>query len=221
MGFFDQLGMDIVAPLVGLWNAFVVALPYVIGGLIVLAFGYLLGEVLEVVLISFLKKIKFNEFIHGLKISPKFESFDMAHLIGVIIKWYVFVIFLAPAASLAKLGSFSEILMDFARWLPSLMVGLVILLLGWIGADIVANKINDTKIKSKGFVANLVKITLLVFVLIVSLEEVGVKLTLIHEILIILFASIALGISLAFGIGFGLALKDEASSLIKGVKKKL
>ena len=143
-----RIGQLVVAPLIALSRDFFEALPAVIGGLIVLAFGYLLGEVLEIVIIKGLKKLKVDNFIHSLKISKNLEKFEIPHFVGVMVKWYVFVVFLVPAASLAGLGNMTILLVDFARWVPNFILAVFIVLFGWIGADVLVNKIEATKVKS-------------------------------------------------------------------------
>lgn len=220
MNFFSRMGQDIVLPLQALWDSFIYAIPYVIGGIIVLLFGYLLGEVLEVIAIKILKKVKFNEFIHNLKISKNLERFDISHFLGVLLKWYVFIIFLVPAASLAKLGELSVLLIDFARWVPSFILAILIVLFGWIAADVLANKIESTKIKSRHFVSMFVKLVIFIFIFAVALEQIGVAVAFLHQVFLVILAALAFGFALAVGLGFSYAMKDDAKKMLKDIRKK-
>jgi len=221
MSFFARLGYDIVSPLIALWDAFINSLPGVLGGILILIFGYLLGEVLELLIIRGLHKIKFNKFIHSFKISKNLEKFDVSHFIGVLIKWYVFVIFLAPAASIAKMGTLSILLLDLARWVPHFLVAVLIVVFGWLAADVMGTRVEATKVKSKHMASLLVKTFIMVFVLVIALDQLKVNLTLLHETYVILLSAIAFGVALAIGIGFGLAMKDDAKKVIKNIRKKL
>jgi hypothetical protein len=216
-----RTGQSVVSPLVALWDSFIVALPNVIGGLIILAFGYLLGEVLEVIFIKGLKKLKFDEFIHNLKISKNLERIDLSHLFGLILKWYVFVIFLVPAASLARMGMLSVLLMDFARWVPNFILGVLILLFGWVAADVVCNKIDTTKIKSKHLLAMVTKAVILIFTIAIALEHIGINVEILKQTFLLLLSAAALGVGLAIGIGFGLGMKDDAKKILRNIGKKI
>ena len=218
---FGKIGLNIVSPLVALWDSFVNALPNVIGGIIVLLFGYLLGEVLGALLVKGLKKAKFEKFIHGMKISTHLEKFDLSHFFGVLLKWYVFIVFLLPAARLAELGELTIILMDFARWMPHFILAILVILFGWIGADIVANKIESTKIKSKHLASTSAKVLIIVFIGAIALEQIGVNLELLRTTFLLIVGALSFGFALAMGLGFGLAMKDDAKKMIKTIKKKL
>lgn len=220
MSFFAQLGQDIVLPLVAIWETVIESLPGVIGGLLILFFGFLLAEVVQLLVTKGLRKINFDKFLHSLKISKKLEHFDIIHFLGVLLKWYILVIFLRPAASMARLGSLSLVILDFARWLPNFLLAIFIMVAAWVGADVLVSKIHGTEIKEKHLIALFTKSFILLFALVVALQKVGVSMALMNISYIILLSSFAFGIALAFGIGFGFAVKDEAKKAIKHVKKK-
>ncbi len=220
MSFFAQLGQDIVLPLIGLWDNLVTTLPGLIGGLLIIFFGFLLAEVVQVLIIKGLKKINFDKFLHSLKISKKLEHFDVIHFIGVLLKWYILVVFLVPAASMAGLGRVSVLLIEFARWIPLFIIAAFIMVFAWIGSDVLGMKIEATKIKEKHLMSWFVRTFIILFALVIALEKVGVSLALMNISYIILLSSFAFGIALAFGIGFGFAFKEDAKKAIKHVKKK-
>jgi hypothetical protein len=221
MSFMSQVGQSVVNPFVSIYATFVEALPYILAAILILAFGFLLAELMEIVVLKLLNKLKVNEFLQGLNISDHVHKIDVVHILGAIVKWYIFVIFLAPAASIAGLGSFTVMLMDFARWVPHLIVGLLIVLLGWIGADILGSKIEATKIESKNLVSLILRTVIIVFVVAIALEEVGVNVSLLHQTFLIILGSVGLGFALALGIGFGLAMKDDAAKVVKKISKRI
>ncbi len=221
MSWFANAGYDMVSPLVALWNSFIGALPGFLLGLLILVFGYLFGEVLEILIIKGLKKIKFNKFIHKLNISKTLESFDISHFIGVLVKWYIFVIFLLVAASGARLGEFSIYLRSFAQWAPKFLLAILIVVFAWVAIDVIATKIESTKVKSKHLISWIVKTVLILYVLVNALDLIGLELVLLHQTFIILLSAFAFGVALAIGIGFGLAMKDDAKKTVKSIFKKL
>lgn len=221
MDFFSRVGQSIVLPMIALWEAFLEALPYFLGGLLIIVFGYLLGCVLENLLERFLKRIHFDHFLHKLNISRRLQHFDFPHLFGVLLKWYVVVIFLVPAASLAKLGTVSILLIDFARWVPDLILGILIVIFAWLGTDVLLHKIEMTKVPYKVMVGHIVQVVLMSFAIVIALDQIGINVSLIYQVFIILLAAVAFGIALAIGIGFGLGMKDEAKTVMRKISKKL
>ena len=221
MSFFAQIGQNMVLPLVALWESFLAALPYVLGGILIVIFGYLLGAVVEAIVIKILRKVRFDEFIHKLEFSRVLKHLDHSHLIGVMLKWYIFVVFLIPAASLARLGTLSVLLIDFARWVPQLILAILIVLFGWVAIDILAHRIEEMRMRSRHIVAVLTKTILFAFVVVIALDQIGINLTLVHQTFLILLAGLSLGIGLAVGIGFGHAIKDDAKKTVKSIRKKM
>ncbi|MFT4343867.1 MAG: mechanosensitive ion channel family protein [Candidatus Woesearchaeota archaeon] len=221
MSYFARIGESMVLPLVGLWEHFLEVLPYVLGGLLVAIFGFLLGAVVEAFVVKALRKFRFDEFMHKLEFSRVLKHFDHAHLIGVLLKWYIFVVFLVPAASMARLGTLSVLLIDFARWVPHLMLAILIVLFGWIGIDILVHKIESMKMRSRHVVAVAVQTILFAFVVVIALEQIGINLTIVQQTFLILLAGLSLGLGIALGIGFGNAIKDDAKRMIKDVRKKM
>jgi len=220
MSFFARLGQSIVLPLIELWNSFISTLPYVLGGMLIAIFGYLLGSVIGVISENILKRLHFNSFVHRLELSPILEKIDLDHFVGTLLKWYVFVVFLVPAASLARLGEVSVLLLDFARWVPDLILGVLIVLFGWIAFDIVAHKVEHTRIHSKKAISLFVRILGAVIVFVIALENIGVNVTLIQQTFLILLTAFAFGVALAIGIGFGLGMKDDAKKFVQEFKQK-
>ena len=221
MEFFARIGQSIVLPMIALWESFLEALPYFLGGLLIIVFGYLLGCVLENLLERFLKRIHFDHFLHKLNLSRRLQHFDFPHLLGVLLKWYVVVIFLVPAASLARLGTLSILLIDFARWVPDLILGILIVLFAWLGTDIILHKIETTKVPYRLMVGHIVQIVLMSFAIVIALDQIGVNVGLVHQVFIILLAAVAFGIALAIGIGFGLGMKDEAKTVMRTFRKRM
>jgi hypothetical protein len=221
MSFFVQLGENIVRPMVEIWMNFIDILPGLLGGLLVLFFGFLLAEVVQLGIIKGLKKVNFDKFLHSLKISKTLEHFDIIHFVGVLLKWYIFVLFLEPAAIMAGLGRFSVLLIGFARWVPFFITASFVMMLAWVGADVLGAKVESTKIKEKHLISWFVKTFVLLFALVVALQQLGVSTALMNVSFIIILSAFAFGLALAFGIGFGLASKEDAKKAIKNVRNKL
>ncbi|MFT4303732.1 MAG: mechanosensitive ion channel family protein [Candidatus Woesearchaeota archaeon] len=221
MSYFVKLGESIVLPLTALLESFLNLFPGLLGGILILIFGYLLGEVIEIMIIKGLEKAKFNKFIHNLKISKELEKFDLSHFIGVLVKWYIFIIFLLPAARLMQLTTLTPLLMDFARWAPLFLLAVLIVVFGWIGADVLGSRIESTKLKYKHAISVTVRAFVILMILVIALDQIGINLSIIEQTYLILLSAAAFGTALALGLGFGLALKEDAKKTIKEIKKKL
>lgn len=217
MGILNQLGLSLADPLVRLWNGFVNFLPGIIAALIVIIVGYIVGAIFGWVLKKVLVKLKVDELlIHKTHIDRVAGKFQLSSFSGVILKWWVFVLFLPSAADFIQLEGLSNFLYAVSLWVPQLIAALVLGFLGFVAAGYVADRVVETKIRSAGLIANIAKVTIIIFAIIVALEQAGLRISVATNSFLIILA----GIMLALGIGFGLGLKDEAKRVIDSLKKK-
>jgi small-conductance mechanosensitive channel len=95
------------------------------------------------------------------------------------------------------------------------------LLFGWVAADVVCNKIDTTKIKSKHLLAMVTKAVILIFTIAIALEHIGINVEILKQTFLLLLSAAALGVGLAIGIGFGLGMKDDAKKILRNIGKKI
>jgi hypothetical protein len=148
-------------------------------------------------------------------------AFRLSHFLGLITKWYVFILFLPPAASVVYLAPLGTFLLDVARWIPQVILAVVLALIGLMAAEYVNTKILETKARMAGLVAWIAKVVIYVFTALIVFAQIGVRIEFAQASFLIILGGVMLGIALAVGIGFGLALKDDAKKIIHDVKKRL
>jgi small-conductance mechanosensitive channel len=218
MYFVTETGQALLNPLMGLWNSFVTALPGFIGALIVLIVGYIIAWAIGFVVTRALHQAKLDKFaVEKTTLDKVVGKFELSHLIGLIVKWYVFVLFLTPAAYLINLAALSEFLVKASLWIPNLIAAVLIALVGLVAADYVSAKVHEVKAKASSTIAAVVRVIVIIFTLIIALSQLGIDVSIAENSFLIILA----GIMLALAIGFGLALKDEVKPLIKKIKGQL
>lgn len=190
--------------------------------LILLFAGYCIALFLGYVIKKLSDLVKLDSWIidktHLGKILGKFKFSDF---FATVVKWLFFIIVLSEVAKIAYLEAFSSILLEFARWVPQLIIAIAIGLFGVGAIEYVVEKIKLTNAKSAGLLATVIKPVLLIVLFLIILEQIGLNLTIATSSFLIILGGLMLGLALAGGIGFGLALKDEAKSIIKNLKKNL
>ncbi|MFH1439856.1 MAG: hypothetical protein ABIG89_04775 [Candidatus Woesearchaeota archaeon] len=211
----EQLGASVVQALGNLLIGIIGVIPGLLAAMIVLLVGYVLGWVVYRILDQLFIKIKFDEnIIKKTGISKRVGDIRLGHILAVISKWYIFVLFLAPAASLVKLDTLSNFLLDLSYWIPGLIAALLIILFGILASDYVSSKIEHVRLKNASGVAYITKVIIMIFVILLALDQVGLNLALAQNTFLIVIGGVMFGIALAVGIGYGLALKDSAKKRI-------
>ncbi|RMF54664.1 hypothetical protein D6745_04580 [Candidatus Woesearchaeota archaeon] len=215
-----ETGQSIANPLIVLWNGLVDFIPGFIAAIIVMVLGYYVASSIDWLIRKGLSKIKFDDWVKHMKITDSVGGMTLSTLVGKIVKWYVFIVFLIPAVELIHLGRLSDLLAGFVEWLPSLIIGVVIGIFGLIIADYADNKIKHIKRRGMPTLSLVVRVIIYVFIADLALQQMGLRLMFAEQIILVVVAGLVLALSLALGIGLGSALKDESKAWLKKVKNK-
>lgn len=222
MAFVGQLGASIIEPLFSIWNSIVTVVPGIVGALVVLVFGYLVGVLLGRFVEEVLDRAKAEKWlVEKTNLVSVLGYFKLSKFVALITKWYVFILFLPPAASIIEMAPLASFLLQVASWVPSVIAAVLLALLGLMSAKYVEKKIGETKAKAADLVGSVAKVIIVVFTVLIVLDQIGVRVAVAQTSFLIILAGVMLGLALMIGIGFGLAFKDEAHTIIKDVKRKL
>ena len=222
MAFVNQLGASIIEPLFSIWNSIVTVIPGLLGAILVLVFGYLVGVLFGRFVQEVLDRAKAEKWlVEKTNLVSVLGYFKLSKFVGLIVKWYVFILFLPPAASIIQLAPLATFLLAVASWVPSVIAATLLALVGIMSAKYVEKKISETKAKAADLLGSLAKVVIVVFTALMVLDQLGVRVAVAQTSFLIILAGIMLGLALMLGIGVGLAFKDEANHIIKDVKKKL
>jgi hypothetical protein len=208
--------------LMSIYQGFIDVLPGVIGAIIVLLIGYIIAGLISTIVDKVLHKIKFDKWvIEKTHIKRVAGEFKLTKFIAVVIKWYVFILFLPPAAGLVKLDMLASLLNTIALWVPQIILAIIVALIGFLVAEYVGQMIIETKTRGARFIADIAKFVILVIFALVVLEQIGIKIALVQNAVLVVLAGVVLAFALGFGLAFGLGGRDEASVMIGELKKKM
>ena len=213
---------EVTSPFLRLAYGFIDAIPGVVAAILILIIGYIVAWVLGRVVGGVLARVKFDQWVlHKTNMSRVVGDFRLSHFLELITKWYVFILFLPAAANVINLGMLQNFLLDVALWIPQVILGVVIGLIGIMAADYVGMKIDETRAKAASVIASSAKVVILIFTAIIVLDQIGVKIDIAANSVLIILGGVMLGLALMFGIGFGLAMQSDAKVMIAKMKKRL
>ena len=219
---FEELGASVINPLVGIYQGFVAVLPGLIGAIIVLVVGYLIALLVETIVDKVLHKIKLDKWvIEKTKMKKIAGEFKLSKFLAVISKWYVFILFLPPAAGLVKLTTLAALLNTVALWVPQIILAIIVAFIGFLVAEYIAEMIVETKTKGARLIADAARFVILVIFALVVLEQIGIKITLVQNDVLVVLTGIVFAFALGLGLAFGLGGRDEAKVIISELKKKM
>ncbi len=194
-------------------------LPGIIAALIVVILGYLIAAIVGWVVEKLLEKSGIDLKLQKVCKTEMLGRVQCSSILGLIVKWYVFIAFLAAAVELVHLGVLTGFLQTVVNWLPNLIVAVLLVLLGLILADYVDKKIQETRIKGAELVARTLYIAIMLIIGVISLNQIGIDVSLLQNLILLVVGAIAVGVALALGISLGLGLKDDAKKFVKDFKR--
>lgn len=189
-------------------------IPKLIGFLVILLIGWLLASFLEKAVTFLLRKVGFDRMATRIGLD-RFEQrmnvrMDAAGILGKIVFWFVFLVFLVPAVDTLGLTTVSNLLGQIINYIPNVFVAILVLFLGTLAAtfiaDIVRGATASANIGNPNVFANIARYAILAFAALIALEQLQIAPSLLN----ILFTAIVGAMALAFGLAFGLGGRESA-----------
>lgn len=204
----------------GFITTFLLVLPSVVLAIILMVVGYILGWLAKIALIKIVNYMGFDEWFGKQHLLAAIGNKSLSSIVGSILKWYIFFIFLKQSIELVNLLTLNEVLGFWISFVLLVIAALAILIIGLIFGRFARNAISATKYPLKKFIGLAVELMIVYVALVMGIRMIGLPAQLLEWTFLIAFAGIVLCASLMIGIGFGLSLKDEAKEVIKELKKK-
>lgn len=213
--------MEIVSQVLSnAYSSFVSSIPVLTFAFILIVVGYLVGLLVKFLAISLLRYIGIDEWFENQHLLAALGNKDLSEIIGAILKWYVFFIFLKQAVELINLFTINEMLGFWINFVLVLIAAFVVLVAGLIVGRYVRNAVEATKIAMKKMIGLVLELMIVYVAFVMGIRMIGLPTQLLEYTFLIAVFGAVFAVSLMLGIGFGLALKEEARTIIKEVKKK-
>ncbi|PQJ82717.1 hypothetical protein BTO16_09065 [Polaribacter glomeratus] len=195
--------------LYNLWNSFVAFLPQLLKGVAFFIFGWLFIRVTLYIIKKALGFTKIDSLPEKLNVDEifgnSFIKIQPTKIIVTAIKWVLILVFIIIASELLGLKMISEQLSILIAYLPKLISALIIFAIGVYLANVVRKTISATfyslELTGGRLVGNIVFYVIAIIVSVTALNQADVKTDLITNNLSIIFASILLAFTIAFGLG--------------------
>ncbi len=202
-----------------LLNNSLLALPGIIAAIIILILGYIIAALIGWVVTEFLDRLKLDKRVQRICKTDVIRNAELSDFVGIIVKWYIFILFLGQAVELVDLGVLTGFLTLVVGWLPNLIVAVILIILALILADYTGAKVMSTRIKGAKAVSQLLYFAIVILVGIIALKQIGIDVSILENIILAIVGALAIGIGLALGISLGLGLKEDAKKFIKNLHK--
>ena len=199
--------------------AFLVAIPSIVGALVLLVLGWIVAGIVGGLVTRLLRKVGLDQLATRAGISAFLQrarmKLDAAGLVGGIVTWYVRLIFVVMAANAVGITAVSSVLSQIIAFIPNLLVALLILgAFAWLAGvtrNLVTGATESAGVQNSGALSTLAYATVLGFGIVAAASQIGVAATLIN----ILFTGVVAAVALAFALAFGLGGREEAAQVLR------
>ena len=217
----DWLTFVVVDPVKAMFIRLWGYIPSIVGAIVIFVVGWLLAKLIESVIVRALKAVRLdsasdkagvaNVLAHGeIKVT-------LSELIGAVIYWIVILVVVATALGTLNMTVASDMVARLIEYVPSILGAIFILIVGAFVADfvgtIVRTAAGNAGIKKAALLAKMTRTILIVFAVIIAIEQLKIASTLIVLAVNIILISIGLGAALAFGLG----CKDIAGKFVQDI----
>jgi flagellar biosynthesis protein FliQ len=130
---------------------------------------------------------------------------DFTSLIAALFYWIVVLAALVMGFNLLGLSYITDLLTEVLRFVPKVMVALLILAFGAYFAKFVGNAVcaycRNIHLQDAELMGAVARYAILVFVILVALDQVNIGGDIVRQTFLILLAGLVFAVALAFGLG--------------------
>lgn len=181
--------------------------PQLVGAILLLTAGWAT---------AFLLKLAARKLVQGLDaLFSRFQHEDdaeaarlqksYANIVGSLVFWSVLVFFIAASANMLGWEMFTGWVDSLVGFLPKLVSGLLIILIGFLVANAARGAILSTvaaaDIGQSQLLARLVQIVILFSSVVIGAEQIGLNVQFLTSVIVVVIGTLLAGAALSFGLG--------------------
>jgi len=204
------------------------ALPTLIGALVLLIIGWIVARIIRAVILRVLKAINFDGMVAktgaNQYIAKTGIKGGLSTIFAKIVYWMIMLTVLNIFFSKLGITAVTDLFGKVVAYLPNIIVGIILLLVGLWLADLVKNLVTAplaaNNVKAADTLGNVAKGFVLFLVGSMVLTQIGIGTDIVNSVVSSFFSALGYGAALAFAIAFGWGGKDWAAEIINKNFKK-
>ncbi len=198
----------IIEPIKAMLTRTSLFIPVLLAVLLILLIGWFIAKVLQQAVTRGLKVIRLDTISEKAGLADVLAKgeirYTLSELIGIIVYWLGMLIVLVTAINAIGLTVTAELLDKIILYVPNVIAGIFILVIGMFLATFVAGLVRTTAVnagigQAKGL-AQIAQVVIIVFAIIISLDQ-FIRTDVLKSSINIILAATGLGLALAFGLG--------------------
>ena len=185
-----------------------VFLPRLLLAIVIVVIGWLVAKTVRFAIVRALRAINFNVVTEKAGIDHFLRQggteVDTIRVLGGLSYWLVILAALMIASNSLDLTFVTDLIGRIVLFVPKVMLAVIIVVFGAYFARFVGSALTtylrDTHVGEAGLIGRLALYAIMVFVVMIALDQIGVG-DIVRQAFLIIIAGVALGLALAFGLG--------------------
>lgn len=199
----------------------VAGIPDILAAILVFLIGLVVATVAKTVVVRLVQAINLGPVADRVGWKRVFSGkFDIAELLGDLVKWFFIIVFLLQALTIAHLQQVNDVVEAILAYVPNVLVAAVLVFVGAVVADLTSRIVSDTAraagATTSAILGDVAKYSIWTVVTFTALAQLGVNTLFLDR----LFTAIVVMVAVAGGLAFGLGGQNAAKDWIDGMRKR-
>lgn len=214
----------IIEPVQEMLNRAAAFVPSLLGAFVILVVGWIIAGLIKTLANKILNIFRFDVLAHSAGISKILTKggvkLTASEILSALVYWLVMIMVIIMVVNALGLTVASQLLDGLLSYIPRVISALFVLVIGlFLGnfvSGVVRTAASNANIPQPELLSGLSQYAIVIFAVIISLEQLGIATILVSTTFNILFGAICFGSALAFGLGG----KDAAARYIEELRRK-
>lgn len=199
---FEALGIEAISqPATAMLNEIMHAIPQIIAAGLILIVAYVVSRFVGRLVAELISGAGVDEVPMKLDLQRFLGQTRVSDVIGYLIVFFTMLFAVSEAANRLGLEQVSVLIAMFIQFGASILLGAVILVIGFWLANVVANVVQRGEYNSSRWLGNLVRILIMGLVIAMGLKAMGIADSIVNLAFGLTLGSVAVAFALAFGLG--------------------
>lgn len=199
----------LLAPTKELISKMGIVISKLIFGLLVFIVGWIIAKVFKILSTKFLKMLKVDRLVEDsgfreILLRGQITK-EPSELMAGVVYWLLLIVVVFLAISVAGVPIPSQVIENLLSFIPKIIIGLILFVAALLVGNIVEGVINtaagNAGIQQARVLSKTAKTVIIIFGVVLALEEMGIGGNFVTSVFNIILASGALAFALAFGLG--------------------
>ncbi|MGL5144471.1 MAG: mechanosensitive ion channel, partial [Acinetobacter junii] len=199
---FEALGVEAISqPATAMLNEIMHAIPQIIAAGLILIVAYVVSRFVGRLVAELISGAGVDEVPMKLDVQRFLGQTRVSDIVGYLIVFFTMLFAVSEAANRLGLEQVSGLIAMFIQFGADILLGAVILVIGFWLANVVANVVQRGEYNSSRWLGNLVRILIMGLVIAMGLKAMGIADSIVNLAFGLTLGSVAVAFALAFGLG--------------------